>query len=56
MHATHLSALSSLWVWIEDKECAQLTHTSQLRDFALCLIVSQRGYVTRGDESPELGL
>jgi len=36
--------------------CGAVTHTSHLMDFALGLIMSYRGYVTRGDESTGLGL
>ena len=59
------SWVSRIWlIWAHDlvyrfwlvKGCAQLTQTSQLRDFTLWLTMSQRCYVTWGHESPELGV
>jgi len=40
--------------WLKDVK--QLPRASQLIDFTLQLTMSHQGYVTRGDESPELGL
>jgi len=40
--------------WLKD--VAQLTQASQLMDFMLWLTMSDRGWVMKGNESPELGL